>query len=197
MERLVFFYCSGKQGAINRPHDVLRSFVSQIALSIDGLSISQLIVTEYEKRRQKSLNADECIDLISKLITQYGQITFIVDALDECEDPDALLIHLGALYRASLGNESRVQIFFSSRYQVELPEDFPPCQKCALEQQRDLTLGDMESYVRTQIKEREVLQLGFRLLKGKHPEVEDRLISILTTQAQGMSVTFTPLAEES
>ena len=139
-------------------------------------------------RERTLLNEHECIDLLAKMIREYHQVTFIVDALDECEDADKLLILMNKLYRCISTTESRIKFFFSSRYQVEMIGEFLDCRECALEQCRHQTLDDMELYVKTEVKDREALQIGSRLLKGKYPGSEERLISILVSQAQGILV---------
>ena len=47
-----FFNCTRKNGALTESIDVLRSLLSQLALSLDGLSISDLILDQYVSRER-------------------------------------------------------------------------------------------------------------------------------------------------
>lgn len=101
--------------------------------------------------------------------------TIIIDALDECSDPLELLSNLNDI--ASSAN-SNTKFFFSSRMNVDIREEFPQCAKVEINSRSN---QDIEIYVKTEVKTRKR-----RLLHGKAPELEDRLIKILTHRAQGM-----------
>jgi len=183
IERLAFFYCSRTQGQRTLPLDVFRSFVAQLAWSTDGSSIAKSVKTAYGRRKDCQLSLDECSNLLVGLVERYKRTTIVVDALDECENSTSLLLHLKKLWDSVHGV---IKFFFSSRKNVDLPENFLPCEKLDLDSQRSLTEEDMMMYVRSQVEEREKLGLGTRLLKGKKPELEERLIETLVRRAQGM-----------
>ena len=133
----------------------------------------------YASRKARPIELQECSDLLVRLVKEHEKITFIVDALDECEDADELLLHLKDVCRKSVK-------FFSSRNQVQIDKAFPNCGKLELDSHKHLTVKDMKDYVNSQVKERDTLKLGRRLLDGKHPDLEDTLIKMLVDQAQGM-----------
>lgn len=162
--------------------DVLRSLIAQLTPSNNDSSISQTIEYEYKRRERRPIEIQECSDLLARLVDEHENTTFIIDALDECDDADALLLHLRKLCGKT------VKFFLSSRHQVMVDDAFPSCNKLELENCKDLTLEDMDIYVRTQIAQRENLCLGSRLLRGKDPELENRLIRVLIHHAQGMYV---------
>lgn len=176
----MFFYCSRKQAGRTTSLEVLRSFVAQLTKSIDGSPTSPVIDNEYEDRKQRSFEIQECSELLVRLVKEHKNTTFIVDALDECENADELLLHLRDVHRKS------VKFFFSSRNQVKVGNAFSKYQKLELDSRKDLTSKDMENYVTSQVKERNTLKLGHRLLDGKYPELEDTLIEVLVNQAKGM-----------
>lgn len=141
-----------------------------------------MIESMYESRKARPIEIQECSDLLMRLLKERGKTTFVVDALDECENADELLLHLKNSHRKS------VKFLFSSRNQVKVHNAFPNCGKLELDSHKDLTVEDMKTYVTSQVKERESLRLGRRLLDGRYPELEDTLIEVLIDQAQGMYV---------
>lgn len=185
-DKLVFFYCSRNHREKTSSLEVLRSFIAQLAQSNDSLSISPLVKTLYEKREKVPLKLDECSNLLARLVSEHQQTTFIIDALDECDDAATLLIHLKYFWKLISEAENCVRIFFSSRNQVEVFDQFPDCTRLELDNCKLSTSGDMKVYIETQVRERETLLLGRRLLNGKCTELEDRLIDVLKEHSQGM-----------
>jgi ankyrin repeat domain-containing protein 50 len=183
-KRLVFFYCSQNGGKRTSPEDVFRSLVAQLAWSVDGSSIAKSVKYEYENRKNRELSLDECRELLASLIALYQQTTVVVDALDECEYYDRLLRSL--MKMALKRTPKAIKFFFSSRTNVTLPEGFPTWEKLELDSQKSLTGEDMKRYIQTEVKDRETLAFGSRLLGGKHPALEDRLVEVLARRAQGM-----------
>ena len=176
----MFFYCSRKQAGRTTSLEVLRSCIAQLAKSTDGSPISSVIEGLYQSREERSIEIHECSDLLVRLLKEQENTTFVIDALDECEDADELLLHLKDVHR------NPVKFFFSSRNQVQVRKAFPNCAKLELDRQKDLILQDIKTYVISQVKERETLKLGHRLLDGEYPELEDTLIDVLSDHAQGM-----------
>lgn len=185
-ERLVFFYCSRNHRQETSSLEVLRSFIAQVAKSDDSWSISPLVKTEYEKRKKVPLKLDECSSLLARLVSEHQHTTFIIDALDECDDAATLLIHLKYFWKLISEAKISVRLFFSSRNQVEVRDQFPDCKKLELDNCKYLRSEDMKLYIETQVREREILRLGPRLLKGRCTGLEDRLIDVLIEHSQGM-----------
>lgn len=185
-ECLAFFYCSRNHGEKTTSIEVLRSLIAQLAKSDDSLSISPLVKTEYEKRENKPLGLNECSSLLARLVNGHQQTAFIIDALDECDDAATLLLHLKHFWELISEAQNSVRLFFSSRNQVEVRDQFPDCKKLGLETCIHPRSEDMKVYIETQVREREKLRLGPRLLKGKCAELENRLIGVLTEHSQGM-----------
>jgi len=180
----VFFYCSQNGGKGTSPEDVFRSLVAQLAWSVDGSSIAGSVKCEYGDRKDRELSLEECLELLAGLIALYQQTTIVVDVLDECECYDRLLYSL--MKTASKSTPKAIKFFFPSRTNVTLPEGFPTWEKLELDTQKSLTEEDMKRYIQTEVKNRETLALGSRLLGGKHPALEDQLVEVLTRRAQGM-----------
>lgn len=185
-ERLVFFYCSRNHREETTSLEVLRSFIAQLSKSDGNLPISPLVKTEYEKRKKVPLKLDECSSLLAHLVSEHQHTTFIIDALDECDDAATLLIHLKYFWKLISEAKISVRLFFSSRNQVEVHDQFPDCKKLELDNWKYLRSEDMKVYIETQVREREILRLGPRLLKGKCTGLEDRLVDVLIKHSQGM-----------
>ena len=191
-ERLVFFYCSRKEVHRTSPLDIFRSLVAQLALSPDGSSVAESIKRKHKEKKQDELdNPDLLVGLLTGLIALYQRTTIVVDALDECEDYGRLL---RLLKKVSNGTRGAIKFFFSSRTNVKLLKDFPSWEKLELDSEKGLTKDDINTYIRTQVKDREKMDLGPRLLdEGRSmlgeslvEALEDRLIETLTRRAQGM-----------
>ena len=69
---------------------------------------------------------------------------------------------------------------------MELPEIFPASRKVELDSLKKDTAHDLEVYVRSQVKDRDDLRLGNRLLKGKYEDLEDKFIEALLRLGGGM-----------
>lgn len=161
----MFFYCFRKQAGRTASLEVLRSFIAQLTKSTDGSTTSSMIESMYESRKARPIEIQECSDLLVKLLKEHGKTKFIIDALDEYENADELLLHLRDVCRKS------VEFFFSIRNQVKVDKAFPNCAKMELDVQKDLVMEDMKIYVITQFENRESLRLGNRLLDGKCREI--------------------------
>jgi len=187
-ERLAFFYCSRKEAHRTSPLDVFRSLVAQLALSPDGSSVAESIKRKHKEKKRDELDNP---DLLVGLVALYQQTTIVVDALDECEDYGRLLL---LLKKVSEGTRGAIKFFFSSRTNVRLFKDFPSWEKLELDSEEGLTTDDINTYIRTQVKDREKMDLGPRLLDERKSilgeslieALEDKLIETLTRRAQGM-----------
>ena len=120
---------------------------------------------------------DECSDLLQELIAQRLRTTIVIDAIDECAEPYTILRCLHGLIQNAT---DLLKIFVSSRSCIDVSAVFSDCYRVNIEGQ-DTSL-DMYSYTANEVKESK------RLLDGKAPELEDRLIETLINHAQGMWV---------
>lgn len=170
-DRMAYFYCSRKEGQNTNLTMVIRSLIAQLAWSSDGLEVADSVKVLYagEIKRQDMLDAD----LLTVLVSRNERTVVIIDALDECEDHSKLLFMLKKIFNDT--PSTRLKYFFSSRPNVSLISDFPMWKKLELDTEKDLTLEDMGTYIKTQVINRE----GSGLLGGKQPNLEERLIETL------------------
>ena len=122
------------------------------------------------------LTADGCVIMLREVISQANEVVIVIDALDECEDPEKLL---HCLKEVEEGSSSRTRLFLSSRMHVRVSKIYESCITVSTPGGND---ADLAYYIRNEVKNRKTR----RLLDGKKPDLEDRLIGTLTRQAQGM-----------
>lgn len=116
--------------------------------------------------------------LLHAILESGIKLRIIIDALDECDNPKALL---KALRDASRDRPGGLELLMSSRYEVHVIEKFSNAVIVNLGQSVSNT--DMITYITTEVKDREKDE---RILEGEHPDLEDRLIEILCKRAGGM-----------
>ena len=114
--------------------------------------------------------------MLRDLISQAKETAIVVDALDECEDPDELLLYLKEVEE---GNPGKTRLFLSSRMHVGVSKIYESCLSVSTPGGNKADLG---FYVWNEVKNRKKR----RLLDGKRPDLETRLIETLSRQAQGM-----------
>ena len=182
---IAFFYCSRKidekaQKSMRRDNvdNVLRSLIAQSAVSTDGGSVSDDVKKRYtrDKRRVLSgfaLGSNDCQLILSELILRQPDTHFTVaiDALDECEDYDALLTLLN-----SVSSARNVRFFFSSRLDVRVDNIFKNAKAITILSQN---YGDIERFLNLEIPRR---RDGCGITD---PQV-DKLKDILLSRANGM-----------
>ena len=182
--QVAYFYCSRGEGRCldpsTQPRLVLSSLIRQMSWSPEGPYLSGPIQHVYDKWRgdrpeTADFSLDECSDLLQELIAQRLRTIIIVDAIDECAEPYTILRCLhGLIHNAT----DLLKLFVSSRSCIDVSVIFNDCYRVNIEGQ-DTSL-DMYAYISNEVKE------GKRLLDGKAPEIEDRLIETLIDHAQGM-----------
>lgn len=82
-ERIALFYCSKKRPG--PPLEILRSYVAQLALSLDGLSVGESVKRLVDGPMTSELSSEQCSKRLVALVIPYRRVTLLVDALDECE----------------------------------------------------------------------------------------------------------------
>jgi hypothetical protein len=117
----------------------------------------------------------ECIALLKTTIDE-GPVRIIIDALDECDDYRQLLNALKVI----LAN-GRAKLLVSGRPDADIKPYFTRLDKVSLNS--ELCGNDMATFVVQEVKGKEDHE---RILEGRHPELEDELVSVLLEKAGGM-----------
>jgi len=179
--RVLYFYISQKQVRRNEPVDILRCLLAQLAWSQDEMSVVGPLKTIYDERGDNvagggEVSLEECLQLLIELCSAWSQVTIALDALDESSDPTVVL---ASMAEVCIKSDSNVKLFLSSRMDVAVPFHFLNYHQIRIDAGK--SSDDIEIYIR-----REVNGQKRRLLDGKRPDLEERLIHVLTTRAQGM-----------
>ena len=123
----------------------------------------------------------ECVEIHHGLCDAWPRTTIIIDALDECLVPSEVLYGLGEIRAKAT---SKVHLLLSSRMDIDVPFYFSDCEKIQMDEEK--SSGDIENYVRQEVNSGGSQKR--RLLDGKRPDLEARLIQILIARAQGMFI---------
>jgi hypothetical protein len=115
------------------------SLIAQVAWSPDYSSVADSVKNLYANRNGTKNKLDP--SLLAGLISQYYRTTIIIDALDECNNYEGLILHLQAV---SSGSEGAMKFFFSSRTSVD-PFDFPSWEKVELDSEKEVTAEDIRT----------------------------------------------------
>ena len=180
--QVAYFYCSGKaQDPGTTPETIMSSVVSQLSWSPDGSGIAKRVSNLYatwriERPDEARLSLEESANIIGDLLKSSPQTIIIIDALDECSQPYPLLRTLRQIIEGSPG---RVRLFVSSRINVDVSNVLINVSRVDIQVQ--MTSSDLYDYVWKELKKSKR-----RLLKGREPELEDRIVETLSSRAQGM-----------
>lgn len=116
------------------------SLIAQVAWSPDYSSVADSVKCLYANRNGRIKDKLDP-SLLAGLISQYYRTTIIIDALDECNNHEGLLLHLQAV---SSGSEGAMKFFSSSRTNVD-PFDFPSWEKVELDSEKEVTAEDIRT----------------------------------------------------
>ncbi|KAM0718511.1 hypothetical protein Q7P37_005581 [Cladosporium fusiforme] len=174
---VMFYYCSHREENSRHLSGILRCFVGQLARQNgDCMHLLQEKAAHHEGMTTQSWMNDEdgLISLLRKMVRLFGDVSVIVDGLDECHDSAAITDKLAKL--ASDVPHLRVLLF--SRKQPEM-EPF-------LEKFEQLSIAaesqDLRLYVPAQIEER----VRLRKLRIRNPDTKDEIVEKLVNGADGM-----------
>ena len=174
-----FAYCyASKETGRHAYQDILRILLRQVAYnSIDG-KISRTVIAAYRKGSEEKLDPRICQSLLVGILNEGVKIRIMIDALDECDNPRELLNILQDVFEQTTGS---LQVLVTSRTRVQVQDKFPHAG--VIDLLRAETEADLHTYVTGEIKQR---RNDDRLMKGKRPDLEDRLINTLEETANGM-----------
>lgn len=176
-ERLGYFYYCGKTHQPSEPLEILQCLLTQLARSSDGQTLAQPIIEMYKRATPISgsgkPSVDDCVELLKVLPEGCPRVTIIIDALDECFDWWTLIASLKGIMRGT----NRIRHFLTSRMHVEKKELIPDCATIGPED----NVADVKNYIKNEIKNRDR-----RLLRGKFPELEQRLINVMIERSENM-----------
>ncbi|KAK0940858.1 hypothetical protein LTR29_007576 [Friedmanniomyces endolithicus] len=184
---VAFAYCSENASpfdlvrtARNKSINILRCLLAQCAILPDG-TVAKAAQYAYDcSSRQKAgeydANLGSLVRLLQEVILEHPsrQVTFVVDALDECSDRSELVTRLKEIARSG----ASVRIFVSARPHISISPAFDrrTYQTVIME---SLNIDDIRSYVDVEVSKRYEIS-------GMDPSQADRLRAALKRQADGM-----------
>ena len=184
---MVYYYISRKQVRRSESIDIFRCLIAQLAWSFDGTSIAKPVQAMYDKTGRDRISErgkpsiEERVTTLHGLCNAWPRTTIIIDALYECLVLSKVLHGLGETRAKAT---STLQILLSTRTHINVPFYFADCEKIQIDEGEDS--GDVEIYVREDSSSGG--SQNRRLLDGRRPDLEARLVQILITRAQGMFI---------
>ena len=117
-----------------------------------------------------------------KVLQSGVRFRVMIDALDECDKPMDLLAALEEVYNNALG---KLEILVTSRHEVDVMkiDAFNNCHQINLN--TSITREDMKKFISLEVRG---AKKHARLLGGKYPDLEERLVDVLNKKAVGMYV---------
>lgn len=184
--RFGYVFCSRGQDLSDRSeyHAILKQLLRQASSNPFTGDVSQIVIDHYKKEgrdfgKPPPLLVRETEQLLIDVLNASDLVfRVMIDALDECDHPEKLLGILESVSNATTGT---LELLVSSRPDVEVVDEFSNCIKIDLN--TAASKSDMLTFITREVENKEKRK---RLLKGKRPDLEKRLISILERRAGGM-----------
>ncbi|TGO07331.1 hypothetical protein BTUL_0291g00050 [Botrytis tulipae] len=124
-ERTAFFYINNTRRVehTKSAETILRSLLKQLAIQ-DNELLLQPVVAKYDMLRNiSSLHKEDCITLLTNIISEFRQTNIIIDGFDELEDDEVRMDLLVSLKQIIDGLQGAVaKIFISSRDHVNIQD---------------------------------------------------------------------------
>ncbi|TEY63686.1 hypothetical protein BOTCAL_0152g00030 [Botryotinia calthae] len=184
-ERTAFFYINNTRRAehTKSAETILRSLLKQLTIQSNKLLL-QPVVTKYDKLRDvSSLHKEDCITLLTDIMSEFRQTNIIIDGLDELEDDDVrkdLLVSLKQIINGLQG--AVVKIFISSRDHVNihdlLHKTFPRCTEIIVAKNN---YEDIKRFITSRVQDVEDM-----LPKPIPEDIKRDMESILEKRSDGM-----------
>ena len=175
--------------------EYIRLALKQLCRTMESLP-SEL--QEVYKRHDKNVsqpNYDELRTVLLVVMRHFGQVFFVLDALDECtfdqrqEVCDFLLnmantTSASTTTSASSTNQGAVKLFVTSRKESDIERAFQRKSIPTIEINATDVDSDIEVYVKAQIE----LRLEDQSLRLRDMGLKNKILSVLTSKAGGMYV---------
>ncbi|KAF4624234.1 hypothetical protein G7Y89_g13939 [Cudoniella acicularis] len=182
---LAYFYCSRKEKTTQRNDTtmVVRTLVK--ALSVSGHPAFEAFSENYRNSETQraggcQLQLQSCLSLLSKSLDDnpLKSVVFVIDAIDECAQPAALLSALNEI-RGSNTQARNIRIFMSSRDGPDIEVHFPDIVEVDIAKNNG---DDIRSYLGTEIPYRRKLDRDSVMTDSQALELQ----KVLHEYANGM-----------
>lgn len=181
-----FVYCNYKESRTTITY--MRLALKQLCQTMQSLPHELQGLYKQHHRNDSQPKYDELKDAFLAIIRQFGRIFFVLDALDECTLDQRKDICKFILSIANTTNTSQgiVKLFVTSRKESDIERAFQQNSIPTIEVKAEKVNSDIEVYVKAQIE----LRLQNGSLKLRNMALKNKILSVLTTKAGGMYVSF-------
>ena len=148
--RLAYFYCSRDRDT--NTDQIIRAILRQTSADVLYTSIVPEVFNYYTSCKNTGSDRKPsyhiCIKLLKEILASGLKVRIIIDALDECKDPDELLKALFDLSESS--NGKHLELLLASRHEVDIAGWFPDCQSVDVNER--MPIDEMERFISMEIK---------------------------------------------
>lgn len=185
---MAYFYCDYKDGRTQLPHMILGTLAAQLAVqNKDSLEILRKYYETYHavgRINSSANNKRNLAEVIREMSACFGQVSIVVDALDECGKDVTEVVR--QLYSLNANDGINIQTLFLSRDEHEirtiLAQTFT---EVSIAAQSD----DLRRYVAVEVQR----QTDTGALEFNNPALKEEIMEKLVSEAAGMYVTFEPI----
>lgn len=177
-EVVVFFYCDFRNKRTTSATEMMRSLLSQLLChmgdrSVDPGDLPNKILGQKGDGTLLLSDLDKLCDLVSSAASCFDyQPIIVIDALDECEDMEALL---GALVTLNLGD---VRLLVTSRPDQTIMDRFAKYLSLSFENVAEAVAADIEVHVKQEVETQS-------WLRSADLEMKNEIRMKLTERAEG------------
>lgn len=151
-ERIVYYYCR-RGNEYEDPDNVIRSLFRQLATPAQASnSIRKDVDTLFKQTKDKAsqLPIEVCKQELPKSLDQYGRVTFVIDALDECKVRARLMDTVDTLLSCT---KTPTRVFVSGRADVDIKKRFSKWPSIQTDTPSSGTRKDIESFIDQKVEE--------------------------------------------
>lgn len=171
---LAYFYCDFRDPDYRTPEIVFQSLLDQLLRQLPQDSPMLSEVVQWHPH-MLSARAPDTESVIKSVLPEFQQVFVVIDALDECLEPNILMPLL-----EKLGKHLRLLV--TSRDREDIRQYLRPYPCIRLNQES--TAEDIRAFVDTEVKER--LRTGRLVVRDK--TLVEELSKVLVDKAEGMYV---------
>ncbi|KAH7890100.1 hypothetical protein F5I97DRAFT_1965195 [Phlebopus sp. FC_14] len=174
-ETLAYFYFDFGLPRTTSAMEALRSLLVQFLHSetMNWLPVFDDFVARKDRGAAPPTDVHMLVDLLKRALKLHKRPIIVIDALDECQDREKLLMALKEL------NDGHAQLFCVSRPEVDIKEAFSDLPSISLSVMEGPLLEDMRRHIEAELENR-------RNLKKLRVDQKGEVRQLLLEKAQGM-----------
>ncbi|KAF9760747.1 hypothetical protein IL306_004140 [Fusarium sp. DS 682] len=176
------FYCDHNRADRNDPVAIIRSLVRQLCCPRGSTSIDTCVEDQYLSRKAKGfasgrLTAEECRDLLFRLLAGYQNVYIVVDGLDECDRASRHIL-MDLLEEMLEKFDQSIKVYIASRKATDLTKRYQKGDH--LEVSANDNQADIERFVLDKMNQSEFCRTNLS------PKLRDQILRTFHDKSQGM-----------